>query len=272
MVRSFVGVRVGAVVLALAGGAGGANAADPWADAVVSYVAGSGAPAAFQTPAVALGEPTRFTGQTAGFPGSVTPFASAFEGDEIVSIGRGGSLTLRFDEPVLNDAANPWGIDLLVFGNAFFYSDDFSPVAQNVWQAGGRIEISSDGADWRAITGVDADGVFPTLGYSDEVNPFGGAAGNLLSDFTKPVDPSFAWQGLDLAGLVAGYAGSGGGAGVDIGSVGLSSVSFVRFSLATDAALAKFEIDAVSDVAVPGPGVLGVMAGGLVLLRRRRGA
>jgi hypothetical protein len=118
---------------------------------------------------------------------------------------------------------------------------------------------------------VDADGVFPTLGYSDEVNPFGGAAGSLLSDFTKPVDPSFAWQGLGLAGLVAGYAGSGGGAGVDIGSVGLSSVSFVRFSLASDAALTKFEIDAVSDVAVPGPGVLGVMAGGLVLLRRRRG-
>jgi hypothetical protein len=272
MVRSCVGVRVGAVVVALAGGTA-ANAANPWADSVVSYVAGSGAPGAFQTPGVALGEPTRFTGQTAGFPGSVTPFAAAFEGDEIVSIGRGGSLTLRFDEPVMNDAANPWGIDLLVFGNAFFYSDDFSPIAQNVWQVGGRIEVSSDGSDWRAIAGVDADGVFPTLGYSDEVNPFGGAAGSLLSDFTKPVDPNFAWQGLGLAGLVAGYAGSGGGAGVDIGSVGLSSVSFVRFSLASDAALSKFEIDAVSDVAVPGPGVLGLVGAASVMgLRRRRGA
>jgi hypothetical protein len=55
--------------------------------------------------------------------------------------------------------------------------------------------------------------------------------------------------------------------------VGLSSVSFVRFSLASDAALSKFEIDAVSDVAVPGPGVLGLVGAASVMgLRRRRGA
>jgi len=54
--------------------------------------------------------------------------------------------------------------------------------------------------------------------------------------------------------------------------VGLSSVSYVRFSLASDAALTKFEIDAVSDVkAVPTPGsMVLVSVGGLLAMRRRR--
>jgi hypothetical protein len=42
-------------------GSGSARAADPWADAVVSYIPGSNPAAGFTDPAAALGAPTRFT-------------------------------------------------------------------------------------------------------------------------------------------------------------------------------------------------------------------
>ncbi|MFO0857680.1 MAG: hypothetical protein U0640_10030 [Phycisphaerales bacterium] len=265
---TFARAASGAAFLFLASAA----LASPFASSVASYAPGIGAPVDYQNSAVALGEPTRFTGQSFGFPASVTPFASAFEPDEVVAIGRGGSLVLQFDQPIVNDPNNPYGIDLLIFGNTFFYADDFSPVAQNLWQPGGVVEVSQDGVSWTTVPSVQADGAFPTLGYVDEVNPFGGDAGLVPTDFTKPVNPNFAWQGLGLSDLIAGYNGSGGGAGVDLSSVNLSSVSFVRLSLPANATISKIEIDAVSDVAaVPSPGAIGVLAlAGVISARRRR--
>ncbi|HYF14314.1 MAG TPA: hypothetical protein VD971_04495 [Phycisphaerales bacterium] len=246
-----------------------AGPSDPWADEVMSFNAGAGANPAHPNPNASLGSPERFTGEGV-FPGTVTPFASAYGGNEIVSIGAGGSLVVRFDEPVRNDPGNPYGIDLIVFGNTFFYDPSFEPIATALWEPGGRIEVSADGADWELAPGVNADGLFPTLGYTDEASPFGSAApGQVPTDFTKPVNPAFAWQGQDLAGLIAGYDGSGGGAGVDIGALGFSEISYVRVSLPAGTP-GKFEIDAFSDVtAVPSPGMLVLAAvGGFFSLRR----
>jgi hypothetical protein len=252
-----------------------AFAADPWADRVVEYNAGLNPAAGRTNPATALGEPTRFTGVAAGFPGAVTPFSPAFEADEIVSIGAGGSLTLAFDEPIIDDPANPFGIDLLVFGNSFVFDDiNFTDLALVFSSDGGRIEVSADGADWREIIGVEADGLFPTLGYADTSSYFGAPAGIVPTDFTLPVDPSVNLIGLNFAQILAAYGGSGGGAGVDLASVGLSSASFVRFSLPAGAT-GNIEIDGVSDVrAIPAPASVLVITGGLfasmAASRRRR--
>ena len=109
---------------------------DPWADTVVGFDQGTeNTNADYDDPASALGEPSRFTGDNApfeGFDSAVTPFNGAFNTDQIVTIGGGGSLTLGFDEPVTNDAANPFGIDLLIFGNAAITDTDFPQ------RAGGR--------------------------------------------------------------------------------------------------------------------------------------
>jgi len=246
-----------------------ALAADPWADRVIAFNAGVGATPGYTNPAATLGSPERVTGESSGFSGSVTPFNTPFGTDEIVSIGSGGSLTLAFDEPVTNDPANPFGIDLLVFGNAFFFDAFFGPVANIIGDDGGAIEVSSDGMAWTLVTGTSADGLFPTLGYLDETNPFGGAAGLAPSDFTKPVDPNFNWVGSDLGQLITGYDGSGGGAGIDIGPLGFSSISFVRFSFAAGRE-ANFEIDAVSDVSpIPSPGSSFALAMGSILTFRR---
>jgi len=68
---------------------------------------------------VTLGAPERFTGEGI-FEGVVSPFNPAYGTDEIFSMGRGGFLVVEFDEAVEDDPRNPFGIDLIVFGNAGF--------------------------------------------------------------------------------------------------------------------------------------------------------
>jgi hypothetical protein len=250
-----------------------ALANDPWADRVIQYSPGSGANTAYTDPSRALGSPTRVTGEASGFAGATTPFNSPFESDELMQVASGGFVVLAFDEPVTDDPQNPFGIDLLVFGNSFFFDPNnfTSPTAQLLSSDAGTIEVSSDGQTWFTITGVEADGLFPTLGYVDVTDPYSSPAGNIATDFTKPVNPSLAWTGLDLTQLVTAYDGSGGGAGVDLASVGLSSISFVRLSVASGAA--AIEIDALSDVSpIPTPSAHVILACSLLLASKRRRA
>lgn len=260
---------------AMVASAGSALAVDPWADSVVSYTAGTGADSNYLNASTALGSPERVSGENTpfgSFPGSVTPFAGAYGIDEIVSIGAGGSLVVRFDEPVTDDPMNPYGLDLIVFGNSFFTTNDFvNPRVSGIAADGGQIAVSADGTNWFSVSGA-ADGLFPTLGYLDETQPFGGPAGSVPSDFTKPVNPAFDPTNLSLAQLIAGYDGSGGGFGVDIASTGLSQINFVRIELPMGG-MGNVEIDAFSDVSpVPGPGGLAVMLGmgGMLCVRRRK--
>lgn len=60
---------------------------------------------------------------------------------KVVSLGGfGGSITLGFSETVWDDACNPWGIDAIVFGNAFWLGLS----GTQRWAEGGVIEISRD--------------------------------------------------------------------------------------------------------------------------------
>ncbi len=245
-----------------------ALAVDPWADHVVSYLQGTGVGNDFvsgnpiNNPLTALGEPTRFTSDPANFGGPTTPFSSAYRDDEIVTIGAGGSLTLQFDEPVVDHPLNPFGIDLLVFGNAF-YSIDFGTFLATgaLDDDGGQIEVSANGVDFFPVTG-SADGGFPTVGYLDVSEPFPLLDGALWSDFTKPVNPAALGSvaGMSTSQIIAAYDGSGGGLGVDISSSGLASISFIRFSNPVGS-LKTPEIDAVADVrAVPEPATFALLA------------
>lgn len=240
-----------------------ALAADPWADRVVSYLAGSGITNDFVTntpfndPTVSLGEPTRFTSDVANFGGPTTPLQASFRSDEIVTIGKGGSLTVAFDEAVTNDPNNPFGIDLIVFGNSFLFgstifNEDFTfnpaGTVDGVAAEGGIMELSSDGVNFVVVPNLAADGLYPTLAYTDLDDPFPTIAGTSPTDFTKPVDPDFDVTGKTYAEVIAGYQGAGGGTGIDIGALGLQSVTHVRVSNPANAQLDP-EIDAFADVA-----------------------
>ena len=248
MPHSYAFAMDGVLALAAASIAGASlHAGGPrCASAVVSYDAGIGAGASYRTPAVALGEPTRFTG--AGVePGAVTPFRPPFLPTEVVSVGRGGHLVLAFDEPILDDPRNPHGIDLIVYGNAFC-SDLAYPggVAGWTYSEGGTIELSADGVSWSAVPGAEADGGLPTLAWID-AGPYATSPGTEPTAFDVPADPSVTPEsllGLGWAEIVTAYAGAAGGTRIDLAAAGLAAARFVRVSVAADAAWIP-EIDAV---------------------------
>ncbi|MEM7541466.1 MAG: PEP-CTERM sorting domain-containing protein [Pseudomonadota bacterium] len=104
-----------------------------WADGYIDYTPGSAVDPEWQTPNLALGP----------------ALGDAFD---IVSLGRGGRITLTFDTPIANGA----GADFAVFENSF--SDTFLELA---W-----VEVSSNGATFVRFPGFS----FTAL----PVGPFGG--------------------------------------------------------------------------------------------------
>ena len=244
----------------------------PWATEVVSFMEGTGATPGYLDAATALGPPERFTGE-GFFPSVVGPFNPAFGTDEIVSIGEGGQLTVRFATPITDNAGNPFGVDLIVFGNngfidAAYPSGIAGPAGQTFDDDTMRVEVSADGSAWVSL-GDFEEGFFPTIGYAD-AGPYDSSPGSVLTDFRVPVDPSltrtdFAW--LDTAQITALYGGSGGGTPIDIAGCGLASVSYVRISNLL--AGQTLEIDAFARVPAP-PTALGLASLGLAALSRRR--
>lgn len=234
--------------------AGSLLAADPWADTVVDFDPGTGGGAGFDDPTTTLGAPTRITDSFSTAP--VTPFFPVGGRTEAVSIGEGGSLTVRFDEPVADDPLNPFGVDLLVFGNAFFLTSEFpvtpTTTATGVFSEGGVISVSNDGVNFVDAPGLDADGLFPAAAFLDF--DLGEASGP--SDFLLPVDPAYDPIGDTPAEIYAAYAGSGGGTGVDIGALGFDSINYVRVTNPLGSGVTP-EIDAFADVrAIPEPSAI----------------
>jgi hypothetical protein len=260
-----IGLRIilAAAMVALAAGA---VRAGPYATAVVSYDAGTGAVAGYDDPDTVLGPPERFTGEGV-WPGDVTLFNPPWGTDEIVSIGEGGSLVVEFDHDVTDDPANPYGVDLLVFGNTGFI--DSGGTAGGLFGNGpGAVRVSQDNVTWHPLAGVVVDDVWPTQGYTDSSGPYA-ADGTTPSDATKPVDPSLDWNGKTYAELLAAYDGSAGGTGIDISPTGLPWIRYVEIRVPAGAGSAA-EIDALADVA-PEPATLALLAvGAAAVLRRRR--
>ena len=246
-----------ALLLALPAGADD----DPFADEVVLYEEGDNPVEGYTNPLTALGSPERYTGE--GWdPMIVSVMNPPWRPDEIVSIGAGGRLVLRFNTPVTDDPLNPYGIDLLVFGNALLVDleggelDHYCTDPAQLSGEGGLIEVSLDGQNWSLAPGVEADGLFPTEGYLDKTDPYDIEPGLIESCFTKPVDPAIQlsdFDGLHYEEVLELYRGSGGGAGIDIGALGLEAIRYVRITN-PPGSFDTPEIDAVADVAPRRPG------------------
>ncbi len=229
---------------------------DPFADEVVSFDLGIGGHPAYTNPFSTLGSPERFTGEDI-FPSVVSAFSAPFSSDEILSLGLGGQLTVKFNTPVTNDPNNLYGIDLLIFGNTSFEDIDWPNgiVGGLFGNDGGIIQVSVDGKTWLTIPNLQADGPMPTIGYRDS-GPYDDVPGSLPTDFTRPVDPSLNlthFLGLNNSQVIEKYRCSGGGVGIDIATVGLSQISYVRI-INPPNARENIEIDAFADVAPRRPG------------------
>lgn len=245
-----------------------------FADSVVSYNPGTGFAKEFGTGlgftnvTAALGEPSRVI--PGAFGGPVDPFNPPYLRDQVLSIGTGGSLTVRFDTPILNSPAHPFGIDFIIFGNSGF------TITNGNFSGGGitdgslfgansgatRVSVSSDNVTYFPLSpslAPGVDGYFPTDG---------------AGDFSKPLNPARRgsdFSGKDLAGIRSIYGGSGGGAGFDIAwaqdangqSANLASVSFLRVDVLAGAS----EIDAIVAVPEPRPWMLGLLGFALLVAK-----
>ncbi|MCA9243097.1 MAG: hypothetical protein KDA32_04015 [Phycisphaerales bacterium] len=270
-----LGVSVGGIAPVL-------GSADPWADRVTRYDPGSNAQFGYDNPLVAIGQPERSTFETTGggaFTSVVSPFNPAFETNEIVSIGEGGSLTVEFDEPITDSPAHPFGVDLIIFGNGGFIDDDFphgrasAPIGTFGMDAM-RVLVSDDGTNFVDL-GLHTEGLFPAMGYLDG-GAYDAVPGQVPTDFTRPVDPALTlndFKGLSLAQIRALYDGSGGGTGIDIAGSGLSAVTHVRIEAPDDGDPGKtsnVEIDAFAAVPEPGAAAMWLALTYLGVAFRRR--
>ena len=243
------------VVLAVGSKLVVAGAFAQFADGVVTYTPGTGVSASYTNPVSALGQPSRVTPDP--FGGPVDPFDPAWQGGQLVSVGTGGSLTLRLDTPLHHDRTHPFGCDFIVFGSAGFiitngdYSGggitDGSMFSNNTGQT--RVSVSADGTNFFVLNPALAPTVstlFPTDG---------------AGDFFRPVNPgltSSSFAGLGLPGIRALYGGSAGGAGYSLAwaqdtnglPVTVTGARFVRIDVLTG----KAEIDGVTAVAPVGGG------------------
>ncbi|MBX3379825.1 MAG: hypothetical protein KF805_07000 [Phycisphaeraceae bacterium] len=240
--------------------------ASPYATTWSNYNPGSSPNSTYGDPNAALGSPTRYTGVHFGYEGAVNPFFSPFDPQDLVAISPGGSLTLAFDHDVFNRPEKPYGIDFNVFGN-WFYALNGNVADFKFGAVGGSIEVSKDGINWFAVNTRVSDG-FATLGYVDIFQTEQAPAGNIPTDFTKAVDPSFNPIGKTLAEIIAGYNGSGGGTGVDFASTGLDFIRFVRISN-PDTNSANLYIDGIAAIPTPVTASLFIIAS-LIAPRRRR--
>ena len=217
-----------------------------FADSVAAYAPGSGVSASYTNASRALGAPTTFIGYQ-----NSDPFNAPYSSSHLVSVGAGGSLTLQFNTPIVNDSANPFGLDLIIFGNSGF------AITNGNYSGGGITDGSLYGANPGATrVAVSADGVnFYTLNpaLAPTVDQYFPA--DSTGDFLRPVNPVLTganFSGLDLTGIRALYNGSGGGTGYDLAWAQDTNGNFVSLPIAryvrVQVLSGKSEVDAVATV------------------------
>src|SRR6478672_1327348 len=151
-----------------------------YATGVSAYTQGSGPDPSFNDPTAALGAPCQIT--PGHFGGPVDPFDPPYLSSQIVGVGVGGSLTLHFDTPILNDPSHPYGLDFIIFGHSGFIitNGDYSGggITDGSFFTGGtstsRISVSADGITFYTLNpslAPQIDGLFPTDGSGDPLRP-----------------------------------------------------------------------------------------------------
>jgi hypothetical protein len=191
-------------------------AVDCFADRVAEFRSGLADPAAgfgfANLPGIVLGPPGDSTATT----GSVS----------VVSLGRGGSITLEFTDNVIVDGPGP---DLIVFENGFFRGSVPASPDQDYSVAAdlSRVQVSADGENFfefpfseQALAQVQGDTIARALAL--ELVGLAGITPTFTGNWTVPDDP-FVW---DPAGT-GGVSGAGGDA-FDLARVGLAEARFVR--------------------------------------------
>jgi hypothetical protein len=239
-------------------------APEDWACAVLEYVRGANAASAYTNAHAALGEAARETldwSTTA----LVTVINPAWLPSQIVSIGDGGHVTLALGADAINedDPVHPYGVDLLVYGNALFGTASTASFYASPWVGisgePADIWVSADSQTWCRARARFADWYMPTQAVDVNGDP---------SDYLRPINPALLtneWFEADppwsYSNTVAAYDGAAGGCPVDLGDLLTSAgaptnLPWVRYvKIADTSGNGSTELDAVARVAAVPEGV-----------------
>lgn len=248
-----------------------------------------------------LGHPTMY--MSGAWGGPITPANPAWMAGELFTMKTDGDdedaeigdedgpgfVTIGFDHDVMDDPANPFGLDFIVFGNAMcvLTSSDYiyesgDPRGQKCKGTGNveetKVEVSQDGRTWYSSPEWGPSDAFaPTLGYlyePDGADPLlfsGNRYWGRAAHATRPVNPSVDFSDTanrSVADVCNFYNGSAGGRGYDLAKAvdgegnplpmknGRKWIRYVRVSGVYisdtgegDSGFTEPEIDAVADVA-----------------------
>lgn len=271
---------------------GSIASAASFASGVVAYTPGEGA-GIYNNPAAALGAPSALTGEnesaTPSFGVNVlSPFSPAYQSDEIVRVGEGGSITLRLERYIHLGAGAEFGL----IENVSLIDPDYpSGTTTNPAVVFGAdnalVEVSHDGVNFVGLTGgAPTDTLFdmPAI-YFNNAGAFDIAepASPVVADFGKPFSPAGGVSVFDgkssYAEVIAAFDGSAGGTWLDVSASGLESIGYIRFSVpddGDDSTLNTLDIDAILTNSallggvVPEPAsALAILAPAFVARRRR---
>lgn len=217
----------------------GAASASEFASVLV-YASGTfGGVAPYTVPAAVLGEPAAWIDDDDYFDPiacslvygawSTTPDAGQ---PVITTISTGDVIVVGFDHRVLDDSENPYGVDLIVFGNLAYNHSSQAYLGPNtdmntvylpsspayVGLGKVKVEVAQEpNGPWFGFhKGPLADSQFPTNRFAwDGGNKRWGAP----LDPLKPVNPALKtsdFAGLSVPNAIALYEGSAGGTGYDL--------------------------------------------------------
>ncbi len=188
--------------------------------------------------------------------------------DQLLTVTSDRHLVIKFDHPIENDPDNRYGLDLIVFGNAFQEigggaswtngDPNLTSTGGGIFAENGLISVSQDGITWHQYATPVFDGFAPTFGrIYDTENPHHPDVSwdwnnwwGVPTDATLPINP--AWDATTCAGKTVKessemFGRAAGGAGFDIASFGLEWIQYVKFNVGDGG---NPEVDAISDARI----------------------
>jgi hypothetical protein len=189
------------------------------------------------------------------------PYNVAPDGSDVITeISAGGQITVKLGRKIYDDPNNPYGTDLIVYGNSFIGGHGISLISDEtdlgayflgsgIYGHPTTISVSQDGTNW--FTYSNTPTLFPDEAYhwddtnsswtDEEMNP------------TKPLNPFIYtnnFTGQSAASGLDQFIGAAGGSGYDLKASGLPWIQYVRVEPGTGTYTVIDAIAAVNPVVV----------------------
>ncbi|HEY3854980.1 MAG TPA: hypothetical protein VGO67_11345 [Verrucomicrobiae bacterium] len=177
--------------------------------------------------------------------------------DLITEITNGGQITVKMGRKVYHNANNPYGMDLIVYGNSFFSpfgstgtvsdSTDLDDITLGSGTNGhsATVSVSPDGTNWYSFDNTAK--LYPQNAYRwDSPNHSWKLE---QSNPTKPLDPaiySTDFEGQTAFSALDHYDGSAGGTGYNLQASGFPWIQYVRIEPAPGSSTVIDSIAAVN--------------------------